>query len=128
MHPFETEVSWVAVGVATVLCFVLGYLWYSPMMFGKSWAEGVGVDIGPDAKAPVGAMVTQLIGVFLLAWLVAVSVELRAWAATAVIVLMAAFLVMSANMFSQNSDRSTLIQGAFVIVMGVIMTLCAMYL
>lgn len=128
MNPFETEVSWVAVGVATVLCFVLGYLWYSPMMFGKSWAEGVGADIGPDAKAPVGAMVTQLIGVFLLAWLVAISVEVEAWAATAMMVLMAALLVMSANMFAQHSDRSTLIQGAFVIVMGALMTLCAVYL
>ncbi len=128
MQPFDTEVSWVAVGVATVLCFVLGYLWYSPMMFGKAWAEGVGADIGPDAQAPVGAMVTQLIGVFLLAWLVAVGVGHGAWAAAAAIVLMAAFLVMSANMFAQNSVRSTLIQGAFVVAMGLIMTLCAAYL
>jgi hypothetical protein len=33
------EVNYVLVGVATVVQFVLGALWYSPVLFGKIWME-----------------------------------------------------------------------------------------
>ena len=66
-------VNWLAVGVSTIICFMLGALWYSPMMFGTKWAEGVKVDIGPEARQPVAALVTQFIGTLLLAWLIGLT-------------------------------------------------------
>ena len=31
-------VNWLAVGVGTVAAFMVGWLWYSPLLFGKKWA------------------------------------------------------------------------------------------
>ena len=36
------ELNFLAVGTATVLTFVLGGLWYSPLLFGKPWMAGHG--------------------------------------------------------------------------------------
>ena len=36
-------VDWIAVLVATVAAFVLGGLWYSPMLFAKSWQQDTGL-------------------------------------------------------------------------------------
>lgn len=36
-------VDWIAVLVATVASFVLGGLWYSPVMFAKPWQEDTGL-------------------------------------------------------------------------------------
>lgn len=35
MHP--ENISFWAVGIATVACFLVGGLWYSPILFGKVW-------------------------------------------------------------------------------------------
>lgn len=36
-----SQVNWVPVIVSTVLSFVLGALWHSPVLFGKAWTEEV---------------------------------------------------------------------------------------
>ncbi len=36
------EVNYLAVGLSAVLSFVLGMLWYSPLLFGKAWMAGQG--------------------------------------------------------------------------------------
>lgn len=38
------DISWVAVGAATVLYQALHVLWYSPFVFGKLWAHGLGFE------------------------------------------------------------------------------------
>ena len=37
------ELDWVAVAVATVASYVLGFAWYSWSLFGKSWAGALGM-------------------------------------------------------------------------------------
>lgn len=37
------EVNWLAVLAATVAAFVLGGLWYSPLLFGKKWQAAAGL-------------------------------------------------------------------------------------
>ena len=37
------EINWIAVLVAAVASFLLGGLWYSPMMFGKAWQREAGL-------------------------------------------------------------------------------------
>jgi hypothetical protein len=39
----EQTVNWLAVVVAAVSAFVLGGLWYSPALFGKTWMQAAGV-------------------------------------------------------------------------------------
>ena len=36
------EVNYFAVGLAAVLAFALGMLWYSPLLFANAWMEGHG--------------------------------------------------------------------------------------
>ena len=38
--------NWVMVLVAAVAAMVLGYLWYSPILFGKEWMELTGIKMG----------------------------------------------------------------------------------
>ena len=37
------EISWIAVVVAAIACFLLGGLWYSPALFGKAWQREAGL-------------------------------------------------------------------------------------
>lgn len=39
MAELLTSLNWIAVLVATVIYFALGALWYSPLMFAKTWME-----------------------------------------------------------------------------------------
>ena len=38
------EVNWIAIVAAAILSFLLGGLWYSPVLFGKAWQREVGAD------------------------------------------------------------------------------------
>lgn len=37
-------INWLAVAVASIAYFALGGLWFSPLMFGKSWDRAIGFD------------------------------------------------------------------------------------
>lgn len=68
------HVNYLAVLVATVVVFVLGWLWYSPFLFYKPWMRARGMD--PDAamagaKMPAGKLVTEFLRCFVLAYVVA---------------------------------------------------------
>ncbi len=38
-----TQLNWLAIGVAALVHFLLGSLWYSPKVFGKLWMSAVGM-------------------------------------------------------------------------------------
>ena len=118
-----TEVSWLAVIVATVLSFMLGGLWYSPRVFGTRWAEGVGVDLeSADAgKHAVKALSTQFVSTLLLAWLLGAMVNAGEWLMIAVTVSAFAVILLSAGLFHRNSHFAAGIEGVFVVVMSTIM-------
>ena len=48
----QMNINIMAIVVATVANFVLGFLWYTPL-FGKAWAKEMGVDLTTGAK-PTG--------------------------------------------------------------------------
>ncbi len=73
MGELTTGVSWLAVIVGAVVSFLVGWLWYSPKLFGPKWAEGVGVKMGTASEMPVGAMVAQIVGLLLMSWFVGVT-------------------------------------------------------
>lgn len=118
-----TEVSWLAVIVATVLSFMLGGLWYSPRVFGARWAEGVGVDLESEdaGKHAVKALSTQFVSTLLLAWLLGAMVDAGEWLMIAVTVSVVAVILISAGLFHRNSHFAAVIEGVFVVVMSVIM-------
>ncbi|HET7790708.1 MAG TPA: DUF1761 domain-containing protein [Gemmatimonadales bacterium] len=68
------HVNLLAVLVATVVVFLLGWLWYSPLLFFKPWMRLRGLD--PAAamqgqKMPVGKLAVELVRCFVLSYLMA---------------------------------------------------------
>jgi len=62
------EINWLAVVVAAIACFLLGGLWYSPVLFGKAWQRETGLT---DEKLKNGNM-AMIFGLsFVLAFLAA---------------------------------------------------------
>ena len=70
----ELKINHLAVLVAVVLQFVLGFLWYGPL-FGEAWMEMVGLDMDTVMADPAGAgewitnAFASITGIYLLAWL-----------------------------------------------------------
>lgn len=73
MSELTTGVNWLAVIVGAVAAFLAGWLWFSPMVFGKKWAAGSGVTMGSAGKMPVAAMAAQALGLVLMSWFVGVT-------------------------------------------------------
>jgi hypothetical protein len=74
----EMNISIVAILVAVVANFILGFLWYTPL-FGKAWAKEMGYDtsIKPPSGAIAKGMIFMVIGNFLLAYVFAHNIA--AW-------------------------------------------------
>lgn len=68
MNPLELDLPWLSVLLATASVFVLGGLWYSPLLFLRPWLAANGFQ-GPQANHPLkvfgGAIVYSLLGVVL---------------------------------------------------------------
>lgn len=74
-----SPINYVSVLVAAVAVFVLGWLWYSPLLFYKPWMRLRGLD--PDAamagaKMPVGKLGIEFLRCLVLAWVIARFVAL----------------------------------------------------
>ena len=114
-------VNWLAVGVGTVLSFLLGWAWFSPLLFVKKWIEGINVKPNPDAKMPAAAMIMQLIATFLLAWLVGIGAAHNALAMTILIAVTIIALFVANGLFGSKSNHAIAIEGGFVAAMAVVM-------
>ena len=60
------EVNWLAVLAATVAAFVLGGLWYSPLLFARKWQAATGLS---DEQANSGSPALIFGGSFVLAFI-----------------------------------------------------------
>ncbi|HZE94243.1 MAG TPA: DUF1761 domain-containing protein [Gemmatimonadales bacterium] len=71
--------SFLPVLVAAVVVFVLGWLWYSPLLFYKPWMRLRGLDpvaAMAGAKMPGGKLLVELVRCLLLAYVIARFVAL----------------------------------------------------
>ena len=66
------EINYVAILIAVVANFVLGFIWYTPL-FGKAWAKEMGFDMTqkPPSSVLIKGMIIMVIGNFLLAYVFA---------------------------------------------------------
>ena len=66
------HINILAIIIAVVANFILGYLWYTPI-FGRVWGKEMGfnMDQKPPASALVKGMVFMVIGNFFMAWVFA---------------------------------------------------------
>ena len=118
-----TDVSLVAVIVATVLSFMLGGIWYSPRVFGARWSEGVGIDLESEdaGKHAVKALSVQFVSTLLLAWVLGAMVDAGEWLMIAATVGVASIILISAGLFHRNSHFAAVIEGVFVLMMAAVM-------
>jgi hypothetical protein len=77
--------NYFAVLVAAVAAFVLGWLWYSPLLFFKPWMRFRGLDPGAamtGAKLPAGKLLIEFVRCVVLAYVVArflVALGVSSW-------------------------------------------------
>src|SRR4051812_4862669 len=74
----EFQINYVAVLIAFVANFILGFIWYTPL-FGKTWARELRLDtsVKPTGGQMAKGLVITLIGNFLLVYVFAHNME--AW-------------------------------------------------
>ena len=118
------NVNWIAVILGTVVAFLVGWLWYSPKLFGTGWAAGSGVELGSAQSMPVFAMISQLVGLFLLALVVGVTATTNALMTAILAILAAATMTMSAGAFVKKSNYALGVDFGYIIVAGVVMIIC----
>lgn len=70
---FLSDLNYPAILVAAVAYFVIGAIWYSPILFGKKWQALVGM---PEdaAKGMGGTMVLSLLGMIVISLVMAIFV------------------------------------------------------
>lgn len=71
------SLNWLAILVAAISTMILGFLWYSPLLFAKAWTREMGYDPNDKAKmeemkrsagpAYAGSFVASLLSAFTLA-------------------------------------------------------------
>jgi hypothetical protein len=84
-------------------------------------AEGVGVELGGAGAMPIGAMVAQIVGIFLLAWLFGVTAANNALLTIILIVLTIAAFIVANGMFAKKSTYAIYTETGYIIAMAVIM-------
>jgi len=128
MEALITNVNWLGVGLSTIICFLLGALWFSEMCFGIKWAEGINIKIGPGEKQSVPALVNQFLGTLLLAWIVSLAVGNDSIAFVVLISFTFVFLLTASKLIAGHTVYASIAEGAFVIVMSIIMVICNLIL
>ena len=74
----ELKINMLAILVAVVVNFILGFIWYTPL-FGKAWGKEMGYDPNekPEKSAMIKGMLFMVIGNFLFAYVFAHNIA--AW-------------------------------------------------
>ena len=121
MNELTEGVNWLAVIIGTVLSFILGWAWYSPLLFVKKWMEGINVRPNPDAKMPASAMIVQLLGTFMLSWLVGITAAHNALATILLIFVTIIALIIANGIFVSKSNYAIATEAGFVAAMAVVM-------
>ena len=121
MNELTEGVNWLAVIIGTVLSFILGWAWYSPLLFVRKWMEGINVKPNPDAKMPASAMIVQLLGTFMLSWLVGITAAHNALATILLIFATIIALIIANGIFVSKSSYAIATEAGFVAAMAVVM-------
>jgi hypothetical protein len=117
-------VSWSGVAAGAILSFLLGWVWYLPGVFGRKWAEGLGVEMGAASDMPMGAMLAQFIGLVLMSWFVGVTAVSSALLTVVLGTLAFTVLAYSGGMFAKQTTYVRNVNAGYWIASLVVMILC----
>lgn len=124
MQELTQGVSWIAVLAGAILSFLAGWLWYSPMLFGRKWAEGSGVEMGTAGDMPVAAMISQAIGLLLMSWFVGVAAVSKQVPLAILVTVAFVVLAYSGSLFVKKSGYARAVDAGYWIVCLIIMIAC----
>lgn len=124
MDELTTGVSWPGVVAGAVASFLVGWLWYSPKVFGVKWAEGTGVELGSASSMPVAAMVSQFAGLFLMSWFVGVTASSNALLTVILATVAFTVLAYSGGLFGQKSGYARNVDAGYWVICLVVMVVC----
>jgi len=116
-----SQLNWLAIGLGTVVPFLLGWLWYSPKLFGEKWASGSGVKLDSANKMPAMAMITQVLALFCLSLVIGITAQVDALITAILAILCCALFAASAGGFSQKSRYAIWVDVGYRIIAGVLM-------
>jgi len=71
MHHLHHELNYVSIIVCAVLIWIIGAVWYSPLLFAKPWVAIVGRQMGEKPKGVYKGMIGSLIGDLFLSFVLA---------------------------------------------------------
>ncbi|HVZ13477.1 MAG TPA: DUF1761 domain-containing protein [Bauldia sp.] len=71
MEPAVVDISWLAVIVAAVVKFLIGWGWYSPALFGKQWQELNKMTAADVQAGMVPALIAEAVGDLIMAYILA---------------------------------------------------------
>jgi hypothetical protein len=123
MGELTTGVSWLGVVTGAVVSFLVGWLWYSPIVFGVKWAKGAGVKLDKASSMPVEAMISQILGLFLMSWFVGVTAVSDALFTVILATIAFTVLAYSGGMFGQKSTYARNVDAGYWIICLVVMVI-----
>jgi len=121
--------NWFAVIAATLATFLMGYLWYSPLLFGKAWKEAAGIK-EEEGDKPNMTKILSLFFIFSFVMAINLAIFLNdsktnmVWGATAGLMAGLGWVAMSifiTGQFEKRTTRYMLIHGGYYVVCFVIM-------
>ena len=115
------SLNWLAIGVGTIAAFLLGWLWYSPLVFGTKWAAGSGVTLDSADRMPAMAMFTQLLALLALAMVIGITAQVDALITAILAILATALFAASAGSFINKSRYAITVDVCYRIVAGAVM-------
>ncbi len=121
MEELTANVSWLAIIVGAVVAFLVGWLWYSPKLFGTKWAEGSKVKLGEASDMPMLAMLTQALGLLGVAWVVAITAATNSLLTIILITISFVLMQWSGNSFTQKTNYAKIVDSGYWVVAVVIM-------
>lgn len=124
MAELTDGVSWTGVIVGAVAAFLMGWVWYSPKVFGTKWAEGMGVDLGTASDMPVAALLTNMLGLLLMSWFVGVTAVSNALLTVILGTVAFTVLAYSGGMFGKQTAYTRNVNAGYWIAALVVMIIC----
>jgi hypothetical protein len=119
-----TSVNWLAVVVGAILSFLLGWLWYSPKLFGTKWAVGSGVSLASAEKMPVFALAAQLAALVGLSTVVGITATVNALFTAILVIVTAALFVTSSGAFVKKTQYAIRVDVFYILLAGALMIVC----
>ena len=119
MEALVTNVNWLAVGLSTIISYLFASFWYSPTAFGSKWADGVGLKERAQEGFSFFAWFASSSPILLLAWINSLIVGNGSLVFIFLISLTIFFFVLTANLMSDNSNYSSLVEATFVFAISI---------